>query len=125
MIDLSKEINSILKQYAKDVDKAVLEVEDEVAEEAVKKLKASSPKKKKGKKSGSYAKGWSIDKKQKQQYARTVIHNKEYQLTHLLEYGHDIVRDGKVVGHAAAKPHIKEVEEWTNKEVEERLRDKL
>lgn len=125
MIDLSKEVNSILQQYAKGVDKAVIDVENEVADEAVKKLKSTSPKKKKGKKAGAYAKGWRIDKKQKDKYARTVIHNKEYQLTHLLEHGHDIVRNGKVVGHAEAKPHIKDVEEWTKKEVEERIRSRL
>ena len=124
-IDLSKEINSILNQYAKGVDKAMLDVEEEVANEAVKKLKSTSPKKKKGKKAGSYAKGWKIDKKSKQQYAQTIIHNKEYQLTHLLENGHNIVRNGKVVGVAKPQPHIKPVEEWVNKEMVKRLEGKL
>lgn len=125
MIDLSKEINKILQDYASDVDRAMLSAEDEVADEAVRKLKATSPKKAKGKGAGRYAKGWKIDQKAKKTYAQTIIHNKEYQLTHLLENGHDIVRDGKVVGHAKAQPHIKPVEEWVQKEMVERIEAKL
>lgn len=125
MIDLSKEINKILQDYASDVDRAMLSAEDEVADEAVRKLKATSPKKAKGKGAGRYAKGWKIDQKAKKTYAQTIIHNKEYQLTHLLENGHDIVRDGKVVGHAKAQPHIKPVEEWVQKEMVERIEAKI
>lgn len=124
-MDLTKEINKILTDYAKDVDKSMLQVEEEVANEAVKKLKSASPKKAKGKKAGHYAKSWEVDKKTKQNYAQTIIHNKDYQLTHLLENGHDIVRNGKVVGHAKAQPHIKPVEEWVKKEMVERIEGKL
>ena len=49
-MDLTKEINKILTDYCKDVDTSVIEVEAEVASDAVKKLKQTSPKKKKGKK---------------------------------------------------------------------------
>ncbi|MBO7730268.1 MAG: HK97 gp10 family phage protein [Lachnospiraceae bacterium] len=125
MIDLSKEINSILKDYADDVEKTLLKVEDEVAEEAIDKLKKTSPQKTRGKKKGHYAKSWKVDKKAKQRYAQTIIHNKDYQLTHLLENGHDIVRNGQVVGHAAAQPHIKPVEEWVKKEMVERTEKEL
>lgn len=125
MIDLSKEINGILREYASDVEKVMLEAEDEVAEEAVKKLKKTSPKKAKGKNAGHYAKSWTIDRKSKKQYAQTIIHNKDYQLTHLLENGHEIVRNGKVVGHAKAQEHIKPVEEWVKKEMVERIEAKL
>lgn len=124
-MDLTKEINKILNEYVKDVDKSMLDAEEEVANEAVKKLKSTSPKKTKGKKAGHYAKSWEVDKKSKQNYAQTIIHNKDYQLTHLLENGHDIIRNGKVVGHAKAQPHIKPVEEWVKKEMEERIREKL
>ena len=124
-MDLTKEINKILTDYCKDVDNTMIEVEEEVANEAVKKLKQTSPKKKKGKKAGHYAKSWAIDQKSKKQYAQTIIHNKDYQLTHLLENGHDIIRNGKVVGHASPQPHIKPVEEWVQKEMVERIEKKL
>lgn len=125
MIDLSKEVNSILRSYANEVEKTLLNVEDEVAEEAIEKLKKTSPKKTRGKKAGHYAKSWEVDKKTKKQYAQSVIHNKDYQLTHLLEHGHDIVRNGKVVGHASPQVHIKPVEDWVKKEMVERIEQDL
>lgn len=124
-MDLTKEINKILTDYCKDVDTSVIEVEAEVASDAVKKLKQTSPKKKKGKKAGHYAKSWDIDKRSKTNYAETIIYNKDYQLTHLLENGHDIIRNGKVVGHADPQPHIKPVEEWVQDEMVKRLEKKL
>lgn len=124
-MDLTKEINKILTDYCKDVDTSVIEVEAEVASDAVKKLKQTSPKKKKGNKAGHYAKSWNIDKKSKTNYAETIIYNKDYQLTHLLENGHDIIRNGKVVGHADPQPHIKPVEEWVQDEMVKRLEKKL
>lgn len=124
-MDLTKEINKILTDYCKDVDTSVIGVEAEVASDAVKKLKQTSPKKKKGKKAGHYAKSWDIDKKSKTNYAETIIYNKDYQLTHLLENGHDIIRNGKVVGHADPQPHIKPVEEWVQDEMVKRLEKKL
>lgn len=125
MIDLTKEVNKILNDYATEVEKTMLKVEEEVSDEAIKKLADKSPKKEKGKKAGHYAKSWKVDKKAKAQYAQTIIHNKDYQLTHLLEYGHEIIRNGRVVGHAEAQPHIKDVEEWVNKEMVERIEESL
>ena len=41
-MDLTAQVNNILKQYASDVDKAVLDAEEKVAKEDEKKLKKSS-----------------------------------------------------------------------------------
>lgn len=68
---------------------------------AVKELRATSPKSK-SKRSGTYAKGWTKKKRGKV----IVVHNKEYQLTHLLEHGHAKVNGGRV----DAQEHIKPVE---------------
>lgn len=125
MIDLTKEINSILQEYAGDVEKTLIAVEDDVAKEAINKLKKTSPKNTKGKKRGHYAKSWTVDKKSKKQYAQTIIYNKDYQLTHLLENGHNIVKGGSVVGYSPAQVHIKPVEEWVNKEMVERIEKEL
>lgn len=124
-MDLTKEINSILQEYASAVDKCVLEVETAVSKEAIKKLKSTSPKAKRNGGHKHYADDWKVDNKSKKHYAHTIIHNKQYQLTHLLEKGHDIVRNGKVVGHANAQPHIKPVEEWVKTEVEKQIEKQI
>ena len=110
---LQRTIQGMLNQIPQQVDNVIDEASKVVSKEAVNKLKASSPKGK-GKKSGRYAKGWSTKKVDN----TTVVYNRtDYQLTHLLENGHDIVRNGKKVGHFSGIKHIKPVEE----EVQERM----
>lgn len=110
---LQRTIQGMLNQIPQQVDNVIDEASKVVSKEAVNKLKASSPKGK-GKKSGRYAKGWSTKKVDN----ITVVYNRtDYQLTHLLENGHDIVRNGKKVGHFNGIKHIKPVEE----EVQERM----
>ena len=120
-LDLTAQVNEILKEYASDVDKVVLEVEEKVAKEAVKKLKKSSPKAKRNGGHKHYADDWKVDNKSKKLYSHQIIHNKQYQLTHLLENGHNIISHGKVVGHAKPQKHIKPVEEWVKSEVEKEI----
>lgn len=60
-------------------------------------------------------------------YRRIKIYNLEWQLTHLLEKGHDIKRNGKVIGHAPEYPHWKDAQDIADKmsvRMKERL-DKL
>ena len=123
--DLTRQVNKILQEYASDVDKTVLEVEEQVAKEAVKKLKSTSPRAAKNGGHRHYADDWGVDNASKKKYARFIVKNKQYQLTHLLEKGHDVVSHGKKTGHAAAQPHIKPVEEWCKTEVEKRLKEEL
>lgn len=123
-MDLTKEVNKILTEYAQGIEKDMLEAEEEVAKEAIAKLKKTSPRARRSKK-GHYADKWTIDQKSKKQYAETIIYNKDYQLTHLLENGHDVVRNGRVVGHVKARPHIKPVEEWVKEEMVKRVEEKL
>ena len=125
LADLTTQVNKILQEYASDVDKAVLEVEANVAKEAVKKLKKTSPKASRNGGHRHYADDWTVDNESKKKYARYIIKNKQYQLTHLLENGHDVVSHGKKAGHVGGRPHIKPVEEWCKAEVEKRLREEL
>lgn len=123
---LAKTIQQTLAEVGVAVDEETQAVFDEVGKEAVKKLKATSPVNPKGKHSGRYAKGWTYEKKAYRGRAVGVVRNKtDPQLTHLLEYGHPLVRNGKVVGNVEAKEHIRPVADWCAQEIENKLTKKL
>lgn len=112
---LQSTIQNMLHEIPQKVDNVIDEAAKKVSKEAVKTLKATSPKREGG---GRYAKGWTTKKVGKQ----TVVYNKtDYQLTHLLENGHDIVVNGKKVGHYDGVKHIAPVE----KEVIERMTEEV
>lgn len=102
--------------FANQCETEMSKAADKVAKKAVKKLKQTSPKGE-GTWKGHYKNGWMTKKVD----GKRVIANKKYQLTHLLEYGHDIKRNGVVIGYAPAKPHIKLVEEWAQDEFEDEV----
>jgi len=115
---LTKEIMKALENYSDDISEVVEEVSNKVGKEAVSEIKKTSPKK-----YGRYAKGWKLkkDKLGKNRYS-VKIHNKtDYQLTHLLEFGH-ATRNGKKT---KAIPHIRPVEEKYSKEYEKELKRKI
>lgn len=106
---LGDEIAKILSEYTEDVIEGIDEAGQEVAKEAIRELKAKSPKK-----TGGYAKGWTKKTEKKVGDVSTVIiYNKNKPgLTHLLEHGHAKRGGGRVDG----IPHIKPVEEKIIKE---------
>lgn len=56
-------------------------------------------------------------------YGRVVyVKDPDHRLTHLLEKGHDIVRNGRRVGSAAAFPHWAGAEEFAEERLEELIR---
>ena len=124
---LAKTINEELMAVGVAVSDDMQEVFDEVGKEAAKLLKETSPVNPKGKHSGRYAKGWTYEKGKKYRgKAVGVVRNKtDPQLTHILEYGHPLVRNGKVVGNVDAKEHIRPVADWCSKEIEKRLSKKI
>lgn len=125
---LAKTINEELQALGVEVNEEMQEVFDEVGKEAVKKLKATSPKNPKGSQSGRYAGGWIYEKgKRAKNYKGSgAVRNKtDPQLTHLLEYGHPLVRNGKVVGNVEAKEHIRPVADWCADEIEKKLSKKI
>ena len=124
---LAKTIQEELQNIGIAVDDGMQEVFDEVGKEAVKKLKKTSPVNPKGKQSGRYAKGWTYEKGKKYRgKAVGVVRNKtDPQLTHILEYGHPLVRNGKVVGNVEAREHIRPVAEWVAEEIEKKLTKKI
>ena len=117
----SKEMQSILAQFENSVKTDLDDAMNETADEGVKKLKATSPKRKRRKKGAEYRKSWEKVKEDGHYFLR----NKEYRLPHLLEKGHDIVIKGTKRGYSPAQPHIKPVEEWCQKHLPERFRKKV
>lgn len=97
-----------LEKYAQaEVMQATEKAAQKTAQDAVKELKAKSPK---SKGHTRYASKWKA-KKQDHGY---IVYNEQPGLTHLLEKGHDIIRHGAKVGRAKAYPHIAPVEKTAN-----------
>ena len=112
--NLTKTLKNYLENYVEDISEVVEETSTQIGKEARDELKQTSPKK-----TGRYAKGWTIKKdKKKKNYYAIKIHNKtDYQLTHLLEFGH-ATRNG---GRTKAISHIRPLEEKYKKIYEQRI----
>lgn len=127
---LAKTINESLQAVGIQMTDELQEVFDEVGKEAAKKLRETSPVNEHGKKAGYYRKGWIYEAGKKRAgsnyQAAGVVRNKNSpQLTHLLEYGHPIIRNGKTVGYSEPIEHINPVAKWASETLEERLQKKL
>ena len=118
------QLKAILDDYENVVDEDAEKAFMDTAKEAVRQLRSTSPKRPGG---GKYARSWTQKKEKTYGSIDTVIiHNaKHYQLTHLLENGHDIVRDGKRIGHVNPKEHIAPVERWAEKALPEAVKREL
>ena len=118
--EISNAIKTYLEDYREDIQDDVVEVTDKVTKEAVKELKENSPKGQRG----AYAKGWStkIQKRGKLKYHKVIWNKTNYQLTHLLEFGHEVHNTST---RAKAIPHIRQVEEKYNQEFVDLLETKI
>lgn len=107
--NLVNEITRAVQQYTQDVKDEVEKAADEISNNMVKAIKHGSPKL-----TGNYAKGWGRVKTKN----GFIIRNRtDYQLTHLLEYGHAMRSGGRVAAHV----HIRPVEEHYVKQFEKRV----
>lgn len=122
--DFMVAMNKILDSYSREVQAAAQLAFNQIAKEAVQRLKQTSPVGR-GKNAGEYAKSWTLKKterKQRQGIETIVVYNKDhYQLTHLLEYGHALPQGGR----ANAQPHIAPVNDWAANEVVRRIEGNL
>ena len=121
--DLGKVVSDILDEYGDDIAKGVKEVVPKVAKIAQQEVKEASPVRKYGGKKGRYKKGWAV-KEEITSHLRTdfIVHNRtDYQLTHLLEKGHVLIRGGREQGRTSAIVHIAPAEEHAIKNLEEAI----
>lgn len=125
-------IDNLTKVFMDELDKykdALIENADEAvkltAKEAAQELRNANP-------AGSgryrswkaYNKGWTVTqtKRDKREHKSATVHNKDhYQLTHLLENGHALVKGGR----ARAFPHIAPVAEWAEEKLIQRMKQGL
>ena len=115
------QMKEILDEYSQDVKDATNDAIDSTAKESVRKLKNTSPKK-----SGKYARGWTLKRDRSVNGIKDVtVHNKQYQLTHLLENGHVVRNAYGEYGRAPAHKHIEPVETWASEELVERIEREL
>lgn len=116
--DLQKVLSDYLENYVEDITEDVEDTTDTLTKEAVQELKQTSPKGQ-GSRNKPYYKGWTRQKGKENRGRYTVkIHNKtNYQLTHLLEFGHATKNGGRT----KAIPHIRPLEQKYNKLYEKRI----
>ena len=116
--ELEDALKKYLDEYGENIEEGVKEATDTITKEAVKEIKETSPRSKKTRET-PYYKGWTKQAGKQNKGKYTVkIHNKtNYQLTHLLEFGH-ATRNGK---RTKAIPHIRPLEEKYSKLYEEKL----
>lgn len=120
--ELEKVIMDYLENYKEDIQEDVQETTDEVLREAKDELIATSPRRK-GTRKNPYYKGWAIKVKTSRggKYTKVIWNKTNYQLTHLLEFGH-ATRNG---GRTKAIPHIRPIEEKYKVEFVEKLEKKI
>lgn len=100
---LDDQVMNLLNASEAVVRAASKDAAKKAANDTMKRLKRTSPKRK-----GNYAKGWKVT----YQDGAYIVHNSKLPgYTQLLEKGHDVVVGGQKVGSAPAQPHIKPAEE--------------
>lgn len=120
--DLGKEISKYLNEYKEDIEEDVVDTVDLITKKARDELKKTSPRRK-GTRENPYYRGWSVklSKRKTGVYHKVIWNKTNYQLTHLLEFGHT-TRNG---GRTRAIPHIRPVEEKYNVEFVDKLKTKI
>lgn len=133
--DLASVLVETAKDYSDEVIESVYSGIDEITYETLEEVKELSPVykgdhvrsvEKFGAKalSGAYRKRWEIVALKRRGAYKTIIHNRQYQLVHLLELGH-CLKDGtgRKYGEVPAYPHVeiaaKHAEEKINKLLED------
>lgn len=119
--ELSSAISNYLNNYVEDIHEDVVEVTEDLTEKAVMELKEKSPRG--SSKVKPYWQGWEskIKIKGKLKYHRVIWNKTNYQLTHLLEFGH-ATRDGK---RTKAQPHIQPIEDKYQQEFVDLVTQKI
>ena len=119
----SRALAETLAEYGRLTASEVQSTTEAVGAEAKARVTAASPKRR-----GKYRRGWKVRNAASGSKVSVTVHNRQYQLTHLLEKGHRTrLKHGRygTKATAAAQPHIGAVNEWAQQELERRIRRAL
>lgn len=117
--DITKELLEAMTQYTDEVKEEIDQIINDVAKEAKSDVRGGSPIR-----TGAYRKSWAVsfDKKGSGNSGFTVYAKApHYRLTHLLEDGHKTKNGGKT----KAQPHIRQVQDWADKEALKRIEEAI
>lgn len=105
--NLVAEVTAALQEYCTDAQRVLDEAAKEAAELTKEQLQKNSPKKKRGKGRGRYARGWKVKKRETAGLVSYVVYNGSSPgLTHTLEKGHVARNQFGTFGRVRAIPHI-------------------
>lgn len=125
--ELSDSIYKIISSEFKDVNKKVNKEIERISKDTKKIVQEKSPVykgKSKNLEKGKYQKNWEITTLTRNGTSRKVIHNKQYQLVHLLELGHDLKnKNGIKYGDVKAYPHVKDAQEYAERETDKLIEE--
>lgn len=121
---LDEEIKKELENFNVEVVRATNESIKEAAREATRTLKKGGPYKNR---TGKYARDWTTRQREKNKsvievQGYTVYNKKNYQLTHLLEHGHQSRNGGRVKEFAHIAPVNEQIGEMIASKIESKLR---
>ena len=121
---LDEEIKKALEDYNVEVVRVTNESIKEAAKEAAKTLKNGGPYKNR---TGAYAKDWTARQREKKKsvvqiQGYNVYNKKHYQLTHLLENGHQSRKGGRVKAFSHIAPVNEQLGEMVTGKIESKLR---
>lgn len=121
--DFSGAVTTLIKDWSIEVVEQTKEAVVEVATEARNDLKVEGAFQNR---SGNYRRGWRVTFNEMRYGIEATVHNKVYQLTHLLESGHAKFLWGRATGEEVqAFPHIANVNDEAQRKLEEEIKRRL
>lgn len=127
-INFAGQCEAVFKEIGTHVEVVTEDTMREIAKETAQRIRTECRIKKGLHKTGRYASGWRYRKGRGwkgKMPGFTVYNETDYQLTHLLEFGHAIVNGKGYYGRTLGIPHIKPAERYAEEMIMRRLNQKL